>query len=260
MKKTKILMLVTLLLIALMLPAMLSCAKTDPVVVTDETPANLADGGSGSNADSPKSDDLDIVPEAPATPEPTQAPGADVAPGGVLKAYNFADGTFQGIETGDKYFDSAWDLGDPAEIKDMGGKNWLKIGSKFTGGWELVLYRLPEADMPLISKASVLKYDLLIPTEDIDKAPYVEITPALKTDWGEDWDTKVIHTKKEFFDAAAIFNDDYYLYTVNIPYALHGELIVDNGGVFEAYVGIVFNGVKNLSDNPVYIGNIEFIK
>jgi len=207
------------------------------------------------------SDKGEETPEPAKDPEPE--PGDDVPAGGVLKGYYFADGTLEGItpdEFEGNYFDSTWGPGDPTEVKEIGGKNWLWITPAFTGGWELVLYRLPDADLPLMSKASVLKYDLLVPVADIDGAPYVEITPALKTDWGQDWDTKVVFSKSEFLDKATKFNDDFYLFTVNIPYALKDELIIDNGKLYEAWLGIVFNGVTNKSDNHICIGNIEFIK
>ena len=260
MKRTKIAILGMFILLSLLLPVIISCgdsndSPTDAATTEGDNIAAENDGADAQNAEEEKSE------EKPT--EKKEEPGDNVPAGGLLKGYDFADGTLQGIETDSiegKYFDSTWGPGDPVELKEVGGRNWLQVGSKFTGGWELVLYELPEADMPLLSKASVLKYDVLVPAADIDAAPYVEVTPALKTDWGNDWDSKIANNKDEFMSMAAKFADDYYIFTVNIPYALHGNMIVENGGVSEAWVGIVFNGVTNGSDKSVYIGNIEFIK
>ena len=235
------------LLVSLMLPILTACSKNDKKEET-QTVADVKDDVKATEAEKEKATEEEIKEPEP-TPEPTPEPGADVPEGGVLKIYDFADGTLQGIE-GEE---------DPVTLTSLDGKNMMQVGYQFTGGWELNLFEFPMEDVPLISIAKSIKYDVLLHKDDVKKAGYLEFTPALKADWGKWWEDKLIAQKKKVQERD--YNDDYHIFTVEWDLVIehNGEWIpLRDDETFFLSFGIVFNGLA--TENPVYIADIEFIK
>ena len=263
-KRFILILLSVILLVSLTLPVLTACSKDedkekDGKKEENQTIADVKDdnkndskddaapdgGDNGDNKDNKNEEEKEPEP----IPEPTPEPGADVPEGGVLKKYDFADGTLQGIEAEEE----------AASLGSLDGKNMMQAGYQFTGGWELILFEFPMDDVPLLLKAKSIKYDVLVHKSDVDKAGYVEFTPALKTDWGKWWEEKLISQKGKVQERS--YNDDYYIFTVewDLVIEMNGEWLPFNTeDTFFLSFGIVFNGLT--TENPLYISDIEFIK
>lgn len=246
------------MLLALMLPMIVSCDKTDDASsAKDDSPADVTDEikDAGNDVKDNEDDKGNGVAEPEPTPEPKPEPGADVPAGGTLKKYDFADG-LQGFEPDDgKLSDSG------ISVAEINGVKVLALNFKFDG-WSGALAKFPNADAPLISKASKAKYDVYFPVADIDALSWVSFAPARATEWGkwwEGWDLDLNQIKK-----AAEKVGDYYKITHEFDFTIemNGEWIPlsEWGGAIEMYLGVVFNGFTTTGDLPVCINNIEFIK
>ncbi|MCL1857924.1 MAG: hypothetical protein FWF92_01650 [Oscillospiraceae bacterium] len=260
MKKSKIIILGIFILISFILPLMAisACSKPDEGE-NGETLSNNAAGEENADktpANDEKNDDAnDDIPEAAAEPQPV--PGADVPEGGLLKAYNFADG-LQGIESCDDNDD------DSIEIVDISGVKALAVGHKFGGGWEMAMFKFPDADVPLLAQASTVKYDVYVPVDDINKVSYTSFLPARRTDWGKWWESWSM--EKSDIQASETVGD-YYKFTHEFPLEIESDGNMYHPisseweyDTWELSIGVVFNGFESFGDLPVCFANIEFIK
>jgi len=264
MKRFCIVLLSILLLVSLMLPILASCSKDkskdeNPTVADDGGAAveeNAANEGNGDGGESAAGKaEKEEIPEPIA--ETTEDPIAKLPAGSVIIKYDFANG-LQGIVTNESNANDD----DSIEIIDIEGVKALRLGHQFGGGWELAMFDFPSSDVPAISQASKIKWDMYIPASDVKKLSWTDMSIARRTDWGkwwEGWAKNLAAIKKEEIVG------DYYKFVFETDFIIESNgtqcLITESDvDTWELSLGLVCNGFQNYGDLRACIANIEFIK
>jgi endoglucanase len=168
--------------------------------------------------------------------------------GEVLFSYDFNNGDY-GI-TVELDNGAAWKEGVPnTRHTVLDGVGVLEINSNYHGEWEITRFNLPSEDIPKFSKATKLKYEILMPrnaTAEIGWAQFSTCLSTSKNGWMQSNVTRGLST--------ASFNADYF----RLPMEEDLSNVTDSieGAEYFAFLWINYGWIF---EGPIYLTNITFM-